>query len=375
MARVLSGEARWDLAAFADRVLGDAPIQMSPREAGSACERFTDEFASWVEAGLDAEQNTRYAEDQIATALVSIATLGGGGFFRWEWVGPTFGWPIVVVHGARNARRYATLFQDLQLPEWSAGRPEAFPYPVGAIDFDYARGLLRSRPRLAAPWTGERLDLLARAVVELGKAWDHLPSVMMPRLPRRPTAAQPNPAMPVTVPGASASVGVTGRSGGRDVATTAAHFVGPRTAVSVAGTSCSVLYVDHVQDAAMIDVTGVTVPATTIRGPLAGVAPAGGITHTFIGAVSGAGSDPVIAWDAAIPWIPPNLPVQAHVYTGCVTQPGDSGAVLLNPAGRSVGFAHFASPAAAPTSSFTSPSPGLSGWVWAEAVYTSLAIV
>ncbi len=375
MARVFSEDQSWDLAAFAESYLRGYP-QVRPRAAGRACEEFIRAFPEFLGRDVFPEAAVRHAEDQVATAYISLVTIPGRRLRSPRVELRVHGWPIIVVHGEPGSEQYAVLFEISDWTRWDdTTRPLVGEYPGLSFDSDdYVRNLLSVRDVGAPQTSGEYINLLARAVVELSQVWKVIPSILIPRLGRRLNAGQPNPALGVNVPGGSASVGVVGASNGQAVATTVAHVVGQNGTVQVFGNTCNVLHVDFVQDAAKFDASHLSIASRTLRGPLIGLAPAGGVTHDFIGAKSGAGSDPVIAWDAAIPWVSPTLPVQSHVYTGCVTQPGDSGAALISPAGRVIGFAQFSVPSASHSGPYTSASPGLSGWVWAEGVFSSLSI-
>jgi hypothetical protein len=382
MASQLPDERRWDLADIAEFHLREYFEERRPRDAGPACARFIEQFMGRLDFLDVGEANVRYAEDQIASALLSFVALGEG--WRIARPTPTFpgfamplthGWPIVVVYGSPINPQYALIYENILLTPWSdAVQPVASHRNLEPISESRLRDFFGDQGDSSGFWTANFVELLAFAVSELARAWQTIRMVFTPRLPRRATAGTPIAACAVAVPGDSASMGVIGTSNGRAVATTVAHMVGGNTAVSVGAHTCNVLQVDFVQDAAMFDVSHLALGSTTLRGPLVGLTPAGGVIHHFAGSVSGPGSDPVIAWDAAIPWVAPSLPIQCHVYTGCVTQTGDSGAALVSPAGRVVGFAQFSSPGAVPATLFTSPSPGLSGWVWAEAVFTTFSI-
>ena len=172
-----------------------------------------------------------------------------------------------------------SLVQNSDWTQWDeTTRPSVVIYPIDAIDIAFASNFFRARAYAAQLWTDERIDLLARAVAELARAWNAIPSILTPRLSRWPTAAQPNPAWAVTVPGGSASIGVVGTSNRQTVATTVAHLVGHNTTVQVPEThpqrATSRLYsgcgdgrrrAPHDSDSPLL-------------GALTGLAPAGGVS-------------------------------------------------------------------------------------------------
>jgi len=363
-------EERWDLSTFATAYLGDFDGQMPPREAGSNCLRFIDWFCSTI--GEKGEGGVRYAEDQLATALIYTRPSGSRMYIEHY---PTC--PVVVVHDAANNRHsYAAIYFDPRRT-WD----ETNPVSVFKDDRDsdliyYYWGGTSRWPPLGDDRGSDAERLFYAAIQELAKAWPFIPSIALPVGRRTPTANCVSPAVAATIGGGASTLGVYGRRHGTPVVTTVAHTLGTATTAIVKSRACPIAHIDYVQDAVALDVSSVgAIPCAPTAGCLRSLTPRGGTVHTFSGIATPNGNDVVIGWDACIPWIRSTLPVQQHVYTGACTQPGDSGAALVDSVQRVVGFAQFVSPAAAPSTPYSSRNPGISGWVWAESVIDSLSII
>lgn len=361
-----------NLSTFADFHLQNATVRPRPAESGEACQRFIAHF----QRVLDIPSfDTTWAEDNIVSGVLAALCWSELLVSVVPLVEPVRR-PILVVHGLAHGRNYALLAEDL------AGGP----FQITSTDLLRVRGL-RIRRYLDAwnrrkggvpelPQFGqEYLALLSDAIQELAVNWRHIPTINIPGQTRTSTANTCNSAVGVSAGSGSASIGVYGTSGGVDVATTAAHCLSGATTVTLGGSLYPVHHVDHVQDTALIDVSGIPQPlGLTSVSPLMGLSPLGGATHRFEGISTPGGKDVVCGWDACVPYLPSGFPIQAHVYTGACTLPGDSGAALVDSHNRVVGFAQFTIPAAPVAFRHTSTFPGLSGWVWAESVFTSLAI-
>jgi hypothetical protein len=382
MASNFPKDSRWSLSDFADFHLREFPSQTRPSEAGRACAEYISRFKELKED--IGESSVEHAEDQIATGLIAASQL----FFPWGGFQTSalppkiypLAVPIVVVHGSGERRRYASIREYSGLPDWGEGkatfvwRDDIFlrgptPFELVFEELLYYRS--------SQPYRGDfpLFGTLIRAIRELAHAWEFIPSIAMPPVPRRLTSGTPSPAIQTIWSTGSASVGVWGHSHGVPVATTAAHGLGGASTLQILGTACPVKQVDLVQDAATIDVSALRTPnISTVIGPLSGIAPAGGAAHSFEGASSKAVSDVVIGWDVTIPWTPSSMRVQSRVYTGCCTTVGDSGAALINSNNRVVGFAQFSVAGATKKFAHQSSYPGFAAWVWADSVYSALSI-
>ncbi len=99
------------------------------------------------------------------------------------------------------------------------------------------------------------------------------------------------------------------------------------------------------------------------RGPLSGVSPRSSEHVQFEGITSGLRSAKVTGWNADIPFVHPDS--QLKVITTAVTEPGDSGAALVNGDDHILGFSFIR------TGLAVDPATELefSAWIWADSVY------
>jgi hypothetical protein len=369
-------EPPWNLSNFADYHLANVESNLRPSEVGDACKRFIEHFDKILERQ---SIGGGWAEDNIVSAMLGMLAVfeGYGESFQSSVFLRS---PILVVHGLPNGRRYSLIREDPQghdIQVLIQDLREAFGFPpfprfrAGRDWYPYRMQTNKSNPALS----NEYWDLLFNAALELFFAWDKIPTISVPTLPKAQTASTSNASMGVSTGTLTASVGVWGQTNGGPIATTAAHAVSGIGSVTLNGQSCPVKQIDFICDTALIDVSGASSPGNvTPVTPLIGLSPMGGASHRFEGVMTNGGRDIVCGWDACIPFLPHAFPVQAHVYTGCCTKPGDSGAALLDQFDRVVGFAHFSVPAAPTLFAHTSNYPGLSAWVWADSVFSALAI-
>ena len=181
-----------------------------------------------------------------------------------------------------------------------------------------------------------------------------------------PTASAPMPAwevVPQPGEGARATVGITATdAAGRQGVTSADHaFDGSAVNVNVAGLAGVICSRHPVSDSCFIEVPDLSEPpARSARGPLAGLSPREGENVSFHGVASGERATVVTGWDKGIPFeIQPWN--RLRVLTAAITNPGDSGAALLNIDSDVVGFAFDRTGYASDIE--------YSAWIWAEFVY------
>jgi hypothetical protein len=180
-------------------------------------------------------------------------------------------------------------------------------------------------------------------------------------------ASAPSPAVPVgTAANPDASLGVIHtRADGTVVATTASHAVSGNAQVQVGTAIGTVVGRDPVSDSCLLELDHD--PSGGIRSGLAGASivrpPRQYLALSFDGATSGAGVATTLhGYDDTI--LDPQPYLQTKLYTSPDTNPGDSGAALIDPATDTVmGFAMA-------RTSLSSPVV-YSLWVWAEDVFAA----
>jgi hypothetical protein len=152
---------------------------------------------------------------------------------------------------------------------------------------------------------------------------------------------------------------------GRTGVTTALHsFKKHGTTVFVEGIQGTVRAKDLITDSCFIELNHSQLPPFgKCNGPLTGVTPGRGESVWFTGiAQDGKVETHVEGWTPELPWYIPD--VQARIITPPVTNPGDSGAALMNQKGHVIGFAYY-------RTGFNAKSPH-SAWIWAESVFSAL---
>ena len=202
----------------------------------------------------------------------------------------------------------------------------------------------------------------------------------MPRMIR--TDNVPDPAVGITLLAGGAlscSVGVvTKDTGGRAGVTTCLHGVVPDPDLlyddfNKYGAACVVgktVYVDGapgtietadlITDSCFIEVNlPAVVRAAPVKGPMRGRSPYQAELVSFHGKVSRKQETAVNAVDRSIPIVARGE--QAKVYTKAVTNPGDSGAALVNGDGFVIGFCHRRTGLGEPIE--------FAEWIWADSVY------
>lgn len=273
---------------------------------------------------------------------------------------------IVVRHATAPGfwSRYDLVVLD---PEFSGADPAHFTVDVPPQELEESAAAywhdLEERASFPDDLGGP--SLVGKTVAEAARAQRfHVLVTASP--PTMPTAISPAPAWSV-VPrpgeGSSASAGVVAKDGAeRDGVTSADHAVAQGAQdVTVGGAPGTIRSRDPVSDSCFIEVSNLPEPmGRLVSGPLSGNSPGEGDAVTFHGAASGSQSTIVTGVDKGLPFEirPWN---RLRVLTPPVTNPGDSGAALLDGSDQVIGFAFDRTGFEAVI--------GYSSWIWAEFVY------
>lgn len=152
---------------------------------------------------------------------------------------------------------------------------------------------------------------------------------------------------------------------GRMGVTAALHGISASsTAVTVNGTTGTVIRTHQITDSAFIEVPNPSCAALNATGVMSGLAPRGSQNANFVGAVSKKRTTTIVGWDPQVPT--PSSHRQACIYTGRDAQPGDSGCALVTDDHWIVGFAF--------ERTLPGQSPVQCSWVWAESVMNGLQV-
>jgi hypothetical protein len=156
-------------------------------------------------------------------------------------------------------------------------------------------------------------------------------------------------------------------SKGRIGITTALHAVERcRSGVFIKGIQGELRSRDKLTDSCFIEVSSnIQIAGNKCAGPLRGMTPGKGETAWFEGVASGRVETEVHAWTPELPWIVEGS--QSRILTPLVTNPGDSGAALINGMGRVIGFALN-------RTGYNAKAPH-SAWIWAESVFSALNLL
>lgn len=201
------------------------------------------------------------------------------------------------------------------------------------------------------------------------------PSIAFIHRPTMIKTSSPVPAWAVSVStnGGRATAGCVVRCNcgcGKEGVTTARHaFAHPaaHASVTVDGVSGLVHTDDAVSDSVFVEMSTRPIPASSmgVAGYLSGVSPRLNAPASFCGATSGSVTTAVQSIDPSLLQV--SRTNQSRVYTPAVTNPGDSGAALIEDSSDHViAFAHERTPAGA----FIE----WSSWIWADSVFSALNI-
>jgi hypothetical protein len=270
--------------------------------------------------------------------------------------------------------------------------PEEESVTVGRAAFSRALGRWRllmdariGRPGREEPRGAESRDLEKLTAFLTDRDFDTLAlascSVMFVERPRMIVSSCPSPAWcvvpmwPVVVtPAGIATAGCLvqhddgrwGVTSVRHLFTAVTPIVG--THVTVDGLPGIVAAEDAVTDSVFIEMPNRPSPANAFGtgGYLSGIAPRMLQSTQFDGATSGLQSTAINGMDPTVTWVSPIS--QTKVYTPAVTNPGDSGAALVEQGGTDqiIAFAHERTPPGAPVEWST--------WIWAASVFSALKV-
>jgi hypothetical protein len=348
-----------DLSAFANQYLGPWPTAVLPY-AGPASQELT-----------SITQNETRAQPLIAslfwqafTSLDAYTQLLSSLGLRPE--DRANRQELVVRHSSTPFwSRYDLMVLD---PGFSGGQPavstvEVRPQELAEAAEEYWNGL-EERNRMPGELGGP--SLVGKVVAEAAQAQRF--QVIVTRPPSTiPTAIAPTPAwevVPQLGEGSNASAGVVAIDGaGRHGVTSANHaFAEKAHDVTVAGVPGTICSRHPVSDSCFIAVSMANPVGQAVQGPLSGISPGEGQIVTFHGTASGSQSTFVTGWDKGIPFeIRPWG--RLRVLTKPATNPGDSGAALLDGTGKVIGFAFDRTGYDAPVE--------YSAWIWAEFIYAA----
>lgn len=275
---------------------------------------------------------------------------------------------IIVRHGPTPGfwSRYDLLVLD---PKFQSSEPisklvEARPDELAEAASSYSRQLRETSPSIPS-YLGEP-TLVGAIVAEAATA--HPFGVIIARPPETfSTAIAPAPAWEVLPsPGegdrASAGVVATDRAG-RGGVTSADHaFQSSAKKVTVAGISGTICSRHPISDSCFVEAEVPEPAGRAVSGPLSRVSPREGEVVAFHGVASESQSATVTGWDKGIPFEIMDWN-RLRVFTGPITDLGDSGAALLDSSDQVIGFSFDRTGYRAAIE--------YSSWIWAEFVYNA----
>lgn len=327
-------------------------------------------------------------DDRLTTQLASIfffQSYIGSRAFQWKMQPPKpgpageSGAIYVVRHGKRWPRHDLLVFD----PNLSRGEVTETEVEVSPADLRngwprFHRSYLKGTP--IPEWlSGLRHEDIPEIAIEAMKAQRY--SVIAMRPPKivstasasrtRQAAPQvPSPALGVSAQAARkplSTVGVIAAAeGGRNGVTTALHALRGESCdnrVFVEDTAGAILSRDVITDSCFIVIRNSKLPrGRRARGPLTNLSPRRLDETWFDGVVSGRKTTYVEGWTVELPfWVPG---IQSRIITPPVTEPGDSGAALVDQEGYILGFAFY-------RTGFNARGAH-SGWIWAASVFAAL---
>jgi len=138
-------------------------------------------------------------------------------------------------------------------------------------------------------------------------------------------------------------------------------IVQDETIVEVNGQIGTIRSIDHISDSCFVELhepLNLNEPIR-VNGPLSGVSPRSNEIAYFCGLKSNKKSTKIIGWSLDLPLVQPFS--QLKVFTTPETNPGDSGAALIDSSGNVIGFAFYRTG--------IGEEPGFSAWIWADSVF------
>jgi hypothetical protein len=261
---------------------------------------------------------------------------------------------FVVRHGTDWPRHDLIVFD----PDFAGSKPAVLEIKPRMEDLSIGWEQFRIRRRLVDP----KFQIFGGAATEALGA--HPFALIVTKPPRKLFTHCPNPAWEVSspnAPGESSTAGVLARNNaGKEGVTVSNHAIKGAAQVTVNGWPGTVLSSDAISDSCFVEVPGMAVPAVrTVKGFLKDVTPRQYETVHFDGFKSGTRSTTVTAWSPDLVYVRPYS--QLKVLTQPDTNPGDSGAALIDSTDHIIGFAFY-------RTGF-GEIPEYSAWIWAHSVF------
>lgn len=261
----------------------------------------------------------------------------------------------IVSHGSGWPRLDLIVFD----PEHRASEPivaEVEPQKDDLVEgwerFRHRVGLSDPQFRVRELAAVEASSAQAFGVVVAGR-----PPIEFTRCPSPPWAVAPVG----TATGGTSTVGVVVKNNRNQTGVTAAlHALGSAKQATVDGQVCNVVSEDVVSDSCFIEVPGCALPTKSgLAGPLQGVTPRVLDPVSFEGVTSALANTIVTGWSPDLPFVLPYS--QLKVLTKADTNPGDSGAALIDSGDHILGFAFYRTGFGAPIE--------YAAWIWADCVF------
>lgn len=264
---------------------------------------------------------------------------------------------FIVSHGSGWPRQDLVIFD----PRHDSKEPVVVPIEPEPGDLVEGWERFRQRNQLTDP----HFRVHQLAAIEASSA-QPFGAIVVPRPPIEFTRC-PSPPWPVAPSGTSSAAaavstaGVVVRNNRNQTGVTAAlHALGGAKQASVAGQVCNVVSEDVISDSCFIEVPGCALPPQGgLAGPLRGVTPRVLDPVKFEGITSSTVATVVTGWSPDLPFVLPYS--QLKVLTKPDTNPGDSGAALIDSNDELIGFAFYRTGFGAPIE--------YAAWIWADCVF------
>jgi hypothetical protein len=340
-----------DLAQLADQLLGtDGGIQL--QDAGPSSRRLYATIRSEVHASpliattfWQAFIASQSFPDTLRKAGASAIAISQGEIY-------------IVCHG-EGWPRFDLVVLD---PEFASESPRAVPILPNAEQLAAGWENFRYRRRLGDPSfrVFESAAIEASTAQPYGIIVSKRPKIVFTRTPSPPWQVSPigvaNP-----TPGPASTAGIVAKNSTGQVGVTAAlHAIGSAGQASVGSISGTVVSQDAISDSCFIALQNPPIPPTGgLAGFLSGMTPRVLEKVTFNGAASSSTTTVVTGWSPDLPYVLPYS--QLKVLTKADTNPGDSGAALIDSSDHIIGFSFYRTGFGAPIQYST--------WIWAESVF------
>jgi len=234
---------------------------------------------------------------------------------------------------------------------------------VAATDEQLSLGWERFRDRKRL--TNVNFRLFESIAIEASNAQPY--GVIVAKRPELTFTRTPSPPWSVSPVGVSSGASSLSTAGivaknalGKVGVTAALHGVGSATQAIVGFMPGFVVGRDAISDSCFIELQNPPIPPSGgLRGPLSGVTPRVLENVRFEGVASSAVTTVVTGWSPDLPYALPYS--QLKVLTKADTNPGDSGAALIDSSDNIIGFSFYRTGFGAAIEYST--------WIWAESVF------